>query len=99
MQTQSWKTSASIPPLISFVEQIIPPTLRERLSAALNKMMGLVPLWMLMAWMVFPFLDLMTEFVFADTVQGADGVAKLRPWPAAGPMGCNNERKPCFLER
>lgn len=54
-------------------------------------MMIFLPLWMLLAWMVFPILALAAE---SASVSGVEGIVRLHPWPAAGAksaVGCQGE--------
>lgn len=68
-------------------------------------MMGLLPLWVMLTWMVFPVLALVAE---SASVGGVEGMAKLHPWPATDTVsaaaGCSNgdsscsTRERCVLE-
>eukprot|EP00903_Cladosiphon_okamuranus_P015552 g14357.t1 len=50
----------------------LPPKVSRQQAAGWARMMGLLPLWVLLTWMVFPILALAAETA---------SVGKLRPWP------------------
>lgn len=78
------------------------PTFGEGLRA--ETMMGLLPLWVFLTWMVFPVLALAAESASAS---GVEGMARLRPWPTAesnsSSASCNGEsfcwNRYVFVER
>ncbi|CAM9822349.1 unnamed protein product, partial [Ectocarpus sp. 4 AP-2014] len=66
------------------------PVLLSAAEPAAREMMGLLPLWVLLTWMVFPVLALAAETA---------SIGKLRPWPAETvAAGCDGG-SPCAWDR